>query len=415
MPWWRGGGRNPDTRPALRVSAAARWLFVSNGHGEDHVAATLALALRARQASLTLAALPLVGLGAAFERADVALLEPRLRLPSDGLTMHHPRLLWGDLRGGLARLTLAQCQALRRARVDHVVVVGDVYAHALASLVGAPRSVVQTLVSVRMQVPGRVALGPRRYMEGIHALERRLMRGRVLGVYPRDEATAAWLRTRGVAKVRWLGNVMMDGAHGGQPIAALAGRRVAALLPGSRGHAADSALQMLAALRRVGPIVGLVAWTRGPLPPLPEGWERCERRERGLLAAWRSGETEVWWLSGRFADVLASAQAALGTTGTALEQAAGLALPVVTFARPPLHGHRFVANQQRLLGPALRVVTPDVDAIARALADALTDGPHRRAAALEGPARMGPAGAAGRIADAMLAAVDASPRRSSSA
>lgn len=393
------------------MSAAARWLFVSNGHGEDHVAATLAVELRSRRPALSLAALPLVGLGAAFERVGVPLLDPRARLPSDGLTMHHPRLLWGDLRAGLLGLTVAQCGALRRASVDHVVVVGDVYAHALASLVDAPRSVVQTLVSVRMAVPGRVSIGPRRYMEGIHGVERRLMRGRVLGVYPRDEPTAVWLRARGVDRARWLGNVMMDGAHGGRPIASLAGRRVAALLPGSRDHAADSALRMLAALRLAPPVVGLVAWTRATLPPRPEGWERVAVGEPGLLEAWRSGAAEVWWLAGRFADVLASAQAALGTTGTALEQAAGLGLPVVTFVRPPLHGHRFVANQQRLLGPALRVVPPDVEAIAAALDAALGDGPQRRAAALEGPARMGPPGAAARIADAMLATLDTAAAR----
>lgn len=389
------------------MKGAGRWLFVSNGHGEDHVAARIASAVRTRRPGLELAALPLVGTGSAFAATGVDLLDPRARLPSAGLTMHAPSLLWSDLRAGLVRLTLAQCGALRRAEAEHVVVVGDVYAHALASLVDAPRSVVQTLVSVRMRVPGRLTLGPRRFMEGIHAVERRLMRGRVLAVYPRDGDTAAWLRSRGVAHARWLGNPMMDGAHGGRPIAGLPGRRVVALLPGSREHAFTSALRMLDALTACGPVVGLVAWTHDRLPSPPPGWLSVERDERGLLAAWRHRDAEVWWLAQRFADVLASAQVAVGTTGTAQEQAAGLGLPVVTFAQPPLHGHAFVANQLRLLGPALRVVAADGVAIAGAVAAALEPGPHRRDAEREGPARMGPAGAAARIADDLLETVGA--------
>jgi uncharacterized protein (TIGR03492 family) len=389
------------------VTGAERWLFVSNGHGEDHVGAMLAGALRSRRPDLELAALPLVGTGSAYAAAGVDLLDPRARLPSGGLTMHAPSLLWSDLRAGLVRLTLAQCRALRRAEARHVVVVGDVYAHALASLVDAPRSVVQTLVSVHMRVPGRVPLGPRRFMEGIHGVERRLMRGRVLAVYPRDGDTAAWLRARGVAHARWLGNPMMDGVHGGRPIAGLTGRRVVALLPGSREHAFTSVALMLDALTASGPIVGLVAWTHDAVPPPPPGWLSVERAERGLLAAWRHRDAEVWWLAERFPDVLASAQGALGTTGTAQEQAAGLGLPVVTFVQPPLHGHAFVANQQRLLGPALRIVAADAAAVAGAVVAALEPGSHRRDAEREGPARMGPAGAAGRIADDLIAAVAA--------
>lgn len=367
----------------------------------------LAAAVHERLPGLELAALPLVGTGHAYAAAGVDLLEPRARLPSEGLTMHAASLLWSDLRAGLVRHTLAQCRALRRAEARHVVVVGDVYAHALSSLVDAPRSVVQTLVSVHMRVPGRVALGPRRFMEGIHGIERRLMRGRVLAVYPRDGDTAAWLRVNGVAHARWLGNPMMDGVHGGRPIAGLAGRRVVALLPGSREHAFTSAMRMLDALTACGPVVGLVAWTHDRLPPAPPGWVRVERSERGLRAAWRHGDAEVWWLAERFRDVLASVQGVLGTTGTAQEQAAGLGLPVVTFAQPPLHGQAFVANQQRLLGPALRVVAADAAAIASAVRAALAPGQHRRDAEREGPARMGPAGAAARIADDLVDTVGA--------
>lgn len=393
------------------MSAAPSWLFVSNGHGEDHVGASLALALRERRPALRLAAVPLVGRGAAYDAARVPCLGPRAELPSGGLTVHNPRAAVADLRAGLVRVTLAQLAALRRARPQHVVVVGDVYAHALASLVPAPRSVVQTLVSIRMHVPGQRVAWQRLFMERIGWPERRLMRGRVRAIYARDEQTAAWLRSHGVAQARWLGNPMMDAVAQGRPLEGGDGRPVVALLPGTRGYAATSVRLMLAALARSGPVLGLVAWTHGQ-PPREPGWQPCERRAPGLLAAWRHGDhgtaAEVWWLEGRFADVLASAQAVVGTTGTGQEQAAGLGLPIVSFALPPDLSVAFLTNQQRLLGAALRLVDADPAAIAAAVREALTDGPHRLAAAREGPLRMGPPGAAERIAADMLAASAAS-------
>lgn len=409
---------------------AERWLIVSNGHGEDQVGALLAHSLRALRPELELEALPLVGAGAAYDSIGVPCLGPRVELPSGGLTVHHPRAALADLRAGLVRTTLEQLRALRSQRPDRVLVVGDVYAHALSSLTPAPRSVVQTLVSVWMDDGSHRVAWQRAFMERIRWPERRLMRGRVLAVYARDEPTAAWLRQRGVRNARWLGNPMMDAVAGACPIAIPAERTVVALLPGSRSYAVSSVRLMLAALQRLGPVLGLVAWTHGPPAPVA-GWQPTSRRVPGLLAAWRSTDVtssrdapawhatasepagskapsesehgaEVWWLEGRFADVLASARAVLGTTGTAQEQAAGLGLPVVSFAVPPHLGHAFLRNQQRLLGPALRLVEADAETIARALRDTLADGEHRRAAARVGPARMGPPGAAARIAADLL-------------
>ena len=379
-----------------------RWLVVANGHGEDHVAALVAQRLRRLRPELELTALPLVGLGGALQDAGLTLRDPRAALPSGGLTMHHPRLLWSDLRSGLVRLTVGQLATLRRSRVDRVLVVGDVYAHALAALVPARRSVIQTLVSVRMQHPGAVALGPRRFMEGFRWPELPLMRASsVDAVYVRDEPSCAWLRARGVP-ARSLGNAMMDGAVGGRAMRMPDDRPVVALLPGSRIGASSSATRMLAALELAGPLVALVAWTGVAVPERPPHWRPIERREAGLLAAWERGGCEVWWLRGRFRDVLASARAALGTSGTAQEQAAGVGLPVVSFVHPPLSA-AFLANQKRLLGAALVLSAPAPEAIADALRGALHDDAVRAAAARDGRERMGPPGAADRIAADLLA------------
>jgi uncharacterized protein (TIGR03492 family) len=369
-------------------------LIVSNGHGEDAIGAGLAAAVRRRLPDVRLDALPLVGAGRSYEVSCDAVLGPRARLPADGLTLHHPTLLWRDLRAGLLRVTLAQARALRRARPDAVLVVGDVFAQAM---------------SVRLaDGAGRVPLH-RTFMERIRAPERLLMRRLARRVYTRDEVTAAYLRRRGVPHAVFVGNPMMDALQG-RDLLAGQDAPVLALLPGTRAYAERSVRRMLEVVARVGRVHALVASIQAPPAP-PPGWCEEPGGPHGTAASWRRGDSRVWWLHGRFADVLASADAVLGTSGTAQEQAAGLGVPVVAFALPPEYGEAFLANQQRLLGAALRVVPDDLEALTVAVQEALADGPHRAAARRVGPQRMGPAGGCERIADDVVALLSARPVR----
>jgi uncharacterized protein (TIGR03492 family) len=371
-------------------------LVVSNGHGEDAIGARLAAEVVAQRGAGRVLAMPLVGAGRPYEAVAADVLGPRRRLPSDGLTLHHPLMAWRDLRAGLLGMTARQVSVLRRCRVDAVLVVGDVFAQAMAALVRAPRVVVQPLVSVRLAEAGAAVALHRTFMERIRAPERALMRRAALRVYARDDVTAAWLRSHGVAHAVFLGNPMMDGLAGTR-LPTVPGERVLALLPGTRGYADASARRMVEAVARLGPVHALVAWTHDP-PPVMTGWQHAPAEADGVVAAWTRGGATVWWVRDRFADVLTSADAVIGTSGTAQEQAAGLGLPVVAFAVPPSYSEAFLANQGRMLGEALRIVPNDAEAIAAAVRDALADGPHRQAARAVGPARMGPPGGTARIA-----------------
>jgi uncharacterized protein (TIGR03492 family) len=394
------------------VAPPPRTLWVvANGHGEDAIAAALLAELRTRLPDWRFVAFPVVGAGAAFEALDVPILGPRRRLPADGLTMHHPSLLWADLRAGLLSMTLRQVRALRAGRADAVLVVGDVYAQGLATLLrGARRFVVQPLVSVRLADGGGPVPWNRAFMERIRAPERALLR-RAEAVYPRDEATAAWLRARGVGAARFLGNPMMDGLAGRPLVGSRPGATVA-LLPGSRAYAERAVRSMAAGLAALGeagaPCVGWVAWTRGEAPPPPAGWTS---EGVGAHAGWRRGDVRLGFVAHRFRDVLASADAVLGTSGTAQEQAAGLGLPVVAFPVEPAYGSAFLANQERLLGGALQVVAADPTAIAAGVRRALRDPEVRVAARRDGPARLGPPGGTAAIAaDVAARLTGAAPR-----
>ncbi|HET8986858.1 MAG TPA: lipid-A-disaccharide synthase-related protein, partial [Trueperaceae bacterium] len=401
-------------------------LVISNGHGEDAIGAALVAAVRARLPAMVIQAFPLVGEGAAYSPADV--VGPRQTLPAGGLTLHHPALLLQDLRAGIVSLTVRQIGFLRRQRPAAVLVVGDAYAQALAALVGAPRAVLQPLVSVLQERPLAASRLNRYFMESIRAPERFLL-ARARRVYTRDEPTAASLRSRGVERAVYLGNPIMDGLAA-EPLFERVGPDrgvVLALLPGSRAYATTSVSLMITAVFQLTellgpgtPVTGLVAWTRRDLPPPAPGWalvaasadrtkpppgSRATDQSQSwptTAAEWKNGAATIRWERGAFAQVLASADVAVGTAGTANEQAAGLGLPVVAFAVPPFYGSAFLENQVRLLGGALRIVDGRAPVIAAAAADALMDGPHRRAAAQVGPARLGGPGGTVAVADDLV-------------
>lgn len=372
-----------------------RLLVVSNGRGEDYIAARVLERLAAIAPEVTASAFPLVGTGEQLTGAGVEVVGPRRDMPSGGFTMHSPGVLWRDLRAGLLDLTISQAAFLRRQRPEAVFVVGDVYAQAHAALVRAPRRVLQTLVSAHHSGGGPAVL--RYFMEGFRAPELWLLR-RADKVYARDVATAHLLARAGVSSAH-LGNPMMDGLDA-PPLATHEGIRapVVALLPGSRGQAEASVDLMRRALELSAPVVGLVAWTGARLPTVPEGWEMEAVGVPGVLAGWRRGEVRLWWTRDRFPSVLASADAVIGTAGTANEQAVGLGLPVVAFPVPPFYGEPYMRNQKRLLEGALLTTEARPERVAAMLRLALTDADVRERARQTGEERMGGPGASEALA-----------------
>lgn len=398
--------------------------LLSNGHGEDAVAVRLAGEIARLRPDLTLRPFPLVGDGRAYAGCGLEPLGPLAVMPSGGLTLHDPRLLLEDVRAGLIGVTLRQIAALRALDTDVLLVVGDVYAQLLSALPRARmRLVYQPLVSAHhsahppaIYAPdgpnGRPGALHRRFMETIGLPERWLMRRLAAHVYVRDPATEALLRRRGVEHVSALGNPMVDGLAG-SPLPGLERSSTLALLPGSRRYAARSLSLMLAALADLEDEVALVAWAGGALPA-PPGWsvERADVGDErdpwhGLVALLRRGAQRVFVLEGRFADVLASAWAALGTSGTANEQAAAVGLPVVAFPVPPLYSRAFLDNQKRLLADALELAPADAAAVASTIRRLRSDPERYRRAASAGAVRMGGPGGSRAIAADLVARAEA--------
>lgn len=402
----------------------ARLLCLSNGHGEDAIAVQILARL---QGKTELAALPLVGTGAAYERAGVPIVGPVRAMPSGGFVYMDGRQLWRDLRGGLLQLSWAQWQAVRRwsAAGGRVLAVGDVLPVLLAWLSGLPFGFVGTAKSeyyLRDEAGWLTQTTPvERWLGSVYLpWERWLLRRRTCrAVFPRDALTAAVLSGRGVEAIA-AGNPMMDGIVPEFAIAPDSTERElrVLLLPGSRAPEAEANWQQL--LRAAAAIARrMPARKRCFLAAIAPSLALEAFREPVLAAGWHAGsggalpfadpQAEVYAreeatlvLTQRaYNSCLVAADVAVAMAGTATEQFVGLGKPAIAVpGRGPQFTPAFAEAQTRLLGCSLEVVeTPE--AVAGALERLLSDPDRFQLAAENGPRRMGAPGA-DRIAEVLL-------------
>ncbi|HTM78621.1 MAG TPA: hypothetical protein VL133_13455, partial [Devosia sp.] len=174
------------------ASSRLRYLFISNGHGEDAIAAAI---IRQMPAGSSIEAYPMIGAGNAYTAA-CPLVGPRATLASEGW-----RNVKGSLRrdiatGGLGTVPPA-LRFLRkvRGRYDRVVVVGDMVG-VLACLATGHRGIFYLDV---------YKTGAARLYSG---LERWAIKQTCKTVFCRADNLAGMLQAIGV-DARCAGNVMM--------------------------------------------------------------------------------------------------------------------------------------------------------------------------------------------------------------
>jgi len=376
-----------------------RVLFVSNGHGEAAIGDRIAIELRAAAPQIEIDHLALVGDGLSDVMNDVG---PRRRMPSGGLiAMANLRNIGRDVRSGLLRLTLAQYRYLRAARGRYAVAVaiGDVYALIMTLVARAPTVFVGTAKSVSV-----APYGP---------FEERVLR-RARERFVRDDATVRSLAKHGL-DVRPAANVIVDlfatAEDAGADRAVEGFTPVLALFPGSREAAYADAVflaRVVRALARERRTLGGVLSISPGLDPerfaadaRADGWEvrrygdddaiafDLRLDERVVVRAWR----------GPLGAILGRVSMVLGQAGTANEAAAAAGLPVVAFDRERDRKAKWYRQRQRgLLGDALAVFPDDLDAAVAGVAALVDDAQRRAAMGRIGRERMGPPGAAARIA-----------------
>lgn len=359
-------------------------LFISNGHGEDLIAARIAQDLTDR----SVAAFPLVGHGEAYQALGIPVVGPRHAMPSGGFILRDASALRADMQAGLGQLALEQLRFLMAMTPPRLIVaVGDMLPVGASLLLPSERVLVGCNKTDFYTTWGSSYL----------AVEIALFKWAGVTVYPRDPLTHQRLLRQGV-RSEALGNPMMDGLDPRWP----GETSVLGVLPGSRPEAFENLAMILPCLEALGrrrPVEILLA---APRTLDPKGWEDVAHAAGWEVSgeAFRKGDLVVRRDHG-FADVLKRSRVVLGLAGTANEQAVGCGRPVVAFpGKGPQYNPLFARLQAELLGPGIEVTEPHPESVADAIVRAF--GEERQAAARRaGQERMGDPGAARRIAHAL--------------
>lgn len=377
------------------ASVRRRFLFISNGHGEDWIASAIIARL---PKSIEVDAYPMIGAGNAYVGV-CPLVGPRATLASEG---------WRNVKGSLRRdiatggiMTVPPAlNFLRkiRGKYDRVIVVGDMTG-VLAALATGHRD----LVYLDVYKTGAARL---------YSLPERLAIGKACKtVFCRADNLARTLEQIGV-DARSAGNVMMDTIPQGSYDAQSRRRRTlgVTLLPGSRALTAESFALQIDGLRTLPPDLRpdvFVAVAGGI--NVDELAKKTGLRRTPMLSAepddmgeLSDGDLTIHMArGGAMGNLLAASDVVLSQAGTATVQALGLGKPAITVINPRDRRSRF-DDEQMLFGEARTVVPAEGKAIGSALRKLLADDEERRRLANIGRQRIGGPGAMDAILDELV-------------
>jgi len=395
-----------------------RILIISNGHGEDLIAARLAQSLKELRPSIQLEALPIVGLGSAFSKLGISLLLEGKQMPSGGFIRNGLKNIKMDLQAGLISHTRRQLRVLKAARegVDLAFCVGDAILLLFAGWVlKRPIVFLPTAKS--------------NYIAPHWKLEIDLMRRYCTAVFPRDLITAKSLQQHGV-KADFYGNVMMDALEfKGDDLKKNPGEIVVTILPGGREEAYDNLLEIGKVVlefeklcqangeglqrRYLVALSGGLEFSELVVRMPVEDWQvissTLSELERGIIGHFGSFKEQIRLTvtQGRFADLLKASDLVIGLAGTANEQAVGMGKPVVTFVgNGPQFTKKFAITQQKLLGDSISLVESEPGIVAAEMWWILKNPELYEKMAQIGRERMGKAGGSEQIAREILRFID---------
>lgn len=403
-------------------------LILSNGHGEDAIAARIAEKLQLTPNLPELAILPLVGEGHAYRGLNIPLIGRVKKMPSGGFVYMDSRELWRDLQGGLLQLTFAQFHSIRQWGKEggKILAVGDILPLLFAWVSGAEYGFVGTAKSEYYLRDENgwltsTSLLQRSLGSDYFPWERWLMsRPNCKAVFPRDSLTTHNLQQFSIPTFD-LGNPMMDGLevtrksflNNSKPLTML-------LLPGSRSPEAERNWQLiLQAVNQIlqefidQEIVFLAAIAPSlDLQPLKSAlsiqqWQIMSLNLADILIndpqtiSFQKGNAKLFLSQHAYGDCLHLSELAIAMAGTATEQFVGLGKPVFSL---PGEGPQFTSNfakrQTYLLGESVILVN-NLAEIGKTLKSVLNSPEKRQAIAENGKKRLGQPGAATRIANCL--------------
>lgn len=437
------------------MTSRLRLLVLSNGHGEDVIAARILQELQQLPNPPELFVLPLVGEGYAYQKLDIPLIGEVQAMPSGGFLYMDNRQLLRDIKGGLVQLTLSQIRTMKlwvkaqkkAGNRSAVFAVGDIVPLLFAWASGTNYAFVGTAKS-EYYVRDEAGLLKRKnkgaYWENFsgsiyHPWERWLMtRRRCKAVFPRDSLTTEILQKMQVPAFN-MGNPMMDGLEPSFPThrfyshdveqQEIARPFVVTLLPGSRTpEAYENWEQIMVAVSslmgamqerdyishtsRTVIFLGAIApgvdcniltqaitsqgWRFHPITELPIHFSD----NQALAFKYKNDYFVV--SKNAYNDCLHLADAAIAMAGTATEQFVGLGKPAFTIpGKGPQFNPGFAEAQSRHLGDSIILVEQAAN-VGKYVKNLMAQPDRLHVIAENGFRRMGKPGAARRIAQCAM-------------
>lgn len=370
-----------------------RVLVISNGNGEDAVAADL---IAHMPPEMKAHAYPMIGAGAFFD-AICPIVGPRAQVPSAGWR-HTKGSMARDLKGGMLKSIPPAISFLRscKGRYDKVIAIGDGVPPLLCGLAGLPVDIYIDVFKTGFA---------HRYARA----ERWVLKRACKAVYCRDDMLASELARHGLDAQSY-GNIMLDSVPFGAYDTATRRKNptAIALLPGSRSTAAKNLSIQLEAVARLAPARRpdiFVAVAPGLEPETFIGAKGAQylssaqyvpskNQDTADLGALR-GEWGTAFLArgaagraGVLGNLLSAADVVLSQAGTATQQALGLGKPVIAIRFDNDRPKR-IADEQALMGEARVLAAPDAGALAAALGKLLDDETERARLGALGKKRLG--------------------------
>ena len=403
-------------------------LILSNGHGEDAIAARIAEQLQLTPNPPELAILPLVGEGHAYRGLNIPLIGRVKKMPSGGFVYMDSRELWRDLQGGLLQLTLAQFQSIRQWGQEggKILAVGDILPLIFAWMSGAEYAFVGTAKSEYYLRDENDWLASTSFLErslgsDYFPWERWLMsRPKCRAVFPRDSLTSQNLQQFSIPAFD-LGNPMMDGLEATtksfldnpKPLTIL-------LLPGSRSPETERNWQLI--LQAINEILQQftnqdICFLAAIAPSLDlqplksalsiQQWQIMSLNLADTLIndpqaiSFQKGNAKLFLSQQAYGNCLHLSDVAIAMAGTATEQFVGLGKPVFSLpGEGPQFTPKFAQRQTYLLGQSV-ILSKNLEEMGRELNSVLNSPEKRQAIAENGKKRLGKPGAANRIANCL--------------
>lgn len=406
-----------------------RILFISNGHGEDSIAAKIIHRLRftITSPSPEIHAWPMVGEGQAYRKLGIPLTGVSNLLPSCGFATLSLKLLIKDLKEGWIATHYRQVKAAiqMKKKYSMIVAVGDIVPIAAAVLARTPFLFIGCAKSSYYTL-----------WAGYTRLEKRLLRKYCTLTFPRDRLTIKEL-DRAKVPNEYAGNPMMDDLQVSEiplpipPITQKGKGKIIGVLPGSRTDMEQNAIHLLKVIEAYRehspgePAYFLFAVTddfnvhtisenirdrtgetaktetlQWHQEPITEKDQHQGISLKLITFTSKPGtlNTHAWFIKGKLADVLDQSTIVVGVAGTANEQAVGLGKPLITYPTQGVMGPRYVNMKMQFFGPSALKVSPEPQKVAQAVIALLADKERQKQMIKAGKERMGEPGASLAIA-----------------